>query len=236
MLKWAKVKQLLDVLSAVMVVAIAGLLIWREVDQRWFAPRPRPAVEDVKDLTIPAARVRHVRGSGSVVLVELTDYQCPYCGRHARDAAPVIDAELVDRGAIRHVVLHHPLTAIHPLAAKASEAAECAGRQGRFWDMHARLFENQRALAEDDLLRSADALELDRAAFQQCLAGEAAAEIRSDLSEGTRLGVRATPTFFYGIVNGDGSVRLVKRINGAVPFQQFSELLKAVQPDSIAQR
>jgi protein-disulfide isomerase len=226
----------MDVIATFLVVVAASFVIWTQVQQRWLKPAPSALVQDVKGLTIPAARVRHSRGAGQVALVEFTDYQCPYCGRHARDTEPQIDAKLVDRGTIRHVVLNYPLTQIHANAEKAGEAAECAGRQGKFWDMHARLFGNQQALAEADLLRSADAIALDRQQFIQCLAEEGAAEIKADLAEGSRLGVNSTPTFFVGTVERDGSIRLVKRINGAAPFEQFANVIEAVHPAKIAQR
>jgi protein-disulfide isomerase len=236
MAAWEKTKRAMDVMATMLVVLAASFVIWTEVDQRWLKPAPQALVQDVTDLTIPAARVRHSRGAGAVALIEFTDYQCPYCGRHARDTEPQIDATLVDRGAIRHVVLNFPLTRIHQNAEKAGEAAECAGRQGKFWEMHARLFGNQEALGEDDLLRSADAIALDRPQFTRCLAEDAAAEVKADIAEGSRLGVNSTPTFFLGTFERDGSIRLGKRINGAAPFQQFADLIEAVHPSTIARQ
>jgi protein-disulfide isomerase len=236
MAAWEKSKRAMDVMATVLVVLAASFVIWTQVEQRWLKPAPQALVQDVTGLTIPTARVRHARGEGTVALVEFTDYQCPYCGRHARDTEPQIDAKLLDRGAIRHVVLNYPLTRIHPNAEKAGEAAECAGRQGKFWEMHARLFSNQQALGEEDLLRSADAIALDRPQFARCLAEDGAADVQADIAEGSRLGVNSTPTFFLGTFERDGSIRLVKRINGAAPFQQFADLIEAVHPANVARR
>src|SRR5687768_2217706 len=78
--------------------------------------------------------------SAKVVVVEFTDYQCPFCARHVRDTMPQIEAEYVKTGKVRYVTREFPLEAIHPQAFKASEAALCAGDQGKYWEMHVRLF------------------------------------------------------------------------------------------------
>jgi protein-disulfide isomerase len=74
-----------------------------------------------------------------VTLVEFTDYQCPFCSRHFRDAMPQIDNDYVKTANIRYVLREFPLASIHPLAFKAAEAANCSGEQGKYWEMHDRL-------------------------------------------------------------------------------------------------
>ncbi len=91
--------------------------------------------------------------SARVVLVEFTDYQCPFCGRYVHDAYAQIEAEYIKTGKLRYVIREFPLESIHPQAFKAAEAALCAGDQGKYWEMHDRLFANQRALAPDQLPR-----------------------------------------------------------------------------------
>jgi protein-disulfide isomerase len=231
---WEKAKKTTDVLATILVVVAAAFVVWTQIEQRWLKPDQPAVVQDVKELVIPPARIRHMRGTGALALVEFTDYECPFCGRHARETAPQIDVKLVERGAIRHVVVHYPLTKMHPYAEKASEAAECGGRQGRFWEMHARLFDNQQALATDDLVRTADALTLDHDQFVRCLEGASTADVRADMAEGSRLGVKATPTFFLGALERDGSIRLLKQITGAVPYQQFASLIETIQPSKLA--
>src|SRR5262245_32664588 len=106
-----------------------------------------------------------------------------------------------------------PLESIHPLAFKAAEAALCAGDQGKYWNMHTRLFANQRALAPADLAAHAQALGLDQAAFDQCLEGGRKAPIvRRDLADGQKAGITGTPTFLLGVVDGKGTVEIVPTI------------------------
>jgi protein-disulfide isomerase len=109
-----------------------------------------------------------------------------------------------------------PLTSIHPEAFKASEAAHCAGEQGKYWEYHDRLFQNQRALQVDNLKKHAADLALDEAKFNACLdSGKYAGRVRTGLQEGTALGVGSTPSIF---ING----RLVM---GAQPFEAFKQII-----------
>ncbi len=130
---------------------------------------------------------------------------------------------------LRYVVREFPIESIHPQAFKASEAALCAGEQGRYWDMHARLFANPRALRARDLAEHAGALGLDRARFDDCLgSGRQAAKVRKDLADGRQAGVQGTPTFFLGTVAPDGSTLKVLRVlRGAQPFASFKSAIDA---------
>jgi protein-disulfide isomerase len=228
----ARTAKTFDVLFTVLVTIAAAFLVWTQIEARWLQPpsRPtnRPRPQEVKGLSIEAAKIRHSKGSGPIVLVEFTDYECPFCGRHARTTAPAIDTKLVTPGAIRHVVFNFPLERIHPNARKASEAAECAARQGRYWEMHERLFTDPAALTLDALKQAGESLGLDGTRFAQCLAGEAGDQITLDVAEGQRLGVNSTPTFFLGRLQPDGSVQLARRIEGALPFEDFKEALAAI--------
>jgi Na+:H+ antiporter, NhaA family len=142
----------------------------------------------------------HVLGPADApaTLLEYADFQCPYCG----DAYPVVNA-LLDRfpGRLRFVFRHMPLPDLHPRAQVAAEAAEAAAAQGRFWEMHARLFENQLRLGDRDLRDHAEAVgvaDLERFAAE-LREGVHAARVEADFQSGARSGVPSTPRFF---VNG----------------------------------
>jgi protein-disulfide isomerase len=150
--------------------------------------------------TIPAVQPArdHVRGApdGRVTLVEYGDFQCPYCG----DAYPVVKALLESYDWLRFVFRHMPLADLHPRAPAAAEAAEAAGAQERFWDMHDRLFEHQHALSDDDLREHAAALGLDVERFARELReGVYRERVEEDLRSGAQSGIPSTPRFF---VNG----------------------------------
>jgi protein-disulfide isomerase len=80
-----------------------------------------------------------------VTVVEFSDYQCPFCGRHARETLPKIDETYIKTGKVKYVFRDFPLERIHPNAVKAAEAARCAGESGKYWEMHNRLFGDQKA-------------------------------------------------------------------------------------------
>jgi protein-disulfide isomerase len=125
---------------------------------------------------------------------------------------------------------------MHPLAAKAAEAAECAGRQGRFWDMHDRLFGDQAHLDEPSLQQRGQALHLNPTAFAACLDGQAAARVREDAKGAEALHFSGTPTFLLGVVQRDGRLKVSQLIPGARPASDFEnaldKLLTTVQTTS----
>jgi protein-disulfide isomerase len=104
-------------------------------------------------------------------------------------------------------------------------AAVCAAEQNKFWEMHDLLFVNQQALMPADFTRHAQTLKLDMARFNACMVGQTAGKIRQDMTLATQAGVRATPTFFIGTTQPDGSVRVVRRLNGASPYATFKAAL-----------
>jgi protein-disulfide isomerase len=149
--------------------------------------------------------VDHVRGgSAGRLIVEYGDYECPY-SRHA-----FREIGRVERGmgeGVRFAFRHFPLTEIHPHALAAACAAEAAALQGRFWDMHERLFQRQAALEDDDLRRYAGELNLDVALFDRDRDGAAVlGRVRRDVQSGVASGeVFGTPTLFIdGVVHRGG--------------------------------
>lgn len=134
----------------------------------------------------------------AVELVEYGDYQCPYCGR-AYPIVKTIQRQLGNN--LKFVFRNFPLTKIHPQAKLAAVATEAAGLQGKFWEMHDIVFENQRRLYLRALLEYAQTLELDLPQFEAEMENADLIEkVDSDFESGLRSGVNATPTFF---INGE---------------------------------
>jgi protein-disulfide isomerase len=156
-------------------------------------------------LTQPVSQRDHISGPASapVTLLEYGDYECPYCG----EAYPVVKSLQQRLGKrLRFVFRNFPLANAHPHAQHAAEAAEAAGAQGKFWEMHDSLYENQEALGDQDLIRSAGELGLDVARFTRELAEHHyAARVREDFLAGVRSGVNGTPSFFINGLRHDGS-------------------------------
>lgn len=176
---------------------------------------------------------RPIRGNENarVVVVEFSDYQCPYCGLFFRDTMPQLDKEYIQAGKIKYVFNNLPIAEIHPAAFKAAQAVECAGEQGKFWELHDRLFSNQRALSPSDLTSQAKAIGLDMTKFNQCLESEkAASAIRTGLQEAASLGIQGTPAFVIALVDarnpGDTNIKILSMIGGAQPFSVFKAAIE----------
>jgi protein-disulfide isomerase len=162
--------------------------------------------DDRARLALPVGGRDHVQGpaTASVTLVEYGDYECPYC-RAAVAIVHELQRLLPDQ--LRFVFRHFPLEDRHPHARRAAEAAEAAALQGKFFEMHATLFEHQTALEHEDLVRYAGELGLDTARFRADLGAPAqASRVREDFRGGVRSGVRGTPTFYLDDARYDGVV------------------------------
>lgn len=150
--------------------------------------------------------------SAPVTIVEFSDFQCPYCGREY----PVVERVMKEyEGKVRLVFRHYPLE-MHPFAQKAAEAAACAQDQGKFWELHDKMFTNQSKLAVDDLKGYAKAVGMDASKFDKCLdSGEKKALVDDDMKAGSAAGVSGTPAFF---ING-------VFVNGAQPYDQMKQTI-----------
>ncbi len=163
-----------------------------------------------------------------LTLIEFSDYQCPYCSRFTKEVFPLIKEEYVKTGKVRYVFRDFPIQRIHPNAQKAAEAAQCAGEQGKYWEMHDLLFEKQKAMEIDHLKSYAKEMGLDVTDFNACLDdGKYAKEIMKDLQAGQRAGVRGTPSFVLGKTTKDGNIK-GKFIRGAQPYQEFKKAFEAM--------
>jgi len=190
----------------------------------------------VARLTSPVSERDHVQGpaTASVTLVEYGDYECPYC-RAALAIVEELQRVLPDD--LRFVFRHFPLDNLHPHARRAAEAAEAAASQGKFFEMHAALFEHQTALEDEDLLRYAAELGLDTARFSAELHADTHADrVREDFRDGVRSGVRGTPTFYLDNVRYDGVIgvrQLVATIRESHPDLVDEGLDEALQQPTI---
>jgi protein-disulfide isomerase len=179
------------------------------------APAARPTADPNKPYNIPLTG-SPARGAefGKVTIVEFADYQCPFCQQAEGLVKQVLDTYPKDA---RLVYKQFPLTSIHPQAMSAAKAALAAGRQGKYWEMHQLLFDNQRQLGPDKYLEFAEKLQLDAMQFQKDMESpEVLSQINRELQEGKAADVSGTPTIF---VNGK---RLMNRsLDG---FKQMIEV------------
>jgi len=209
----------LGILSAALAATVLTWVVFELVNRLPMRTRLRALLgtaEVITDLAVPVDPDRdHIRGpeESLVTLVEYGDFECPYCGL----AEPAVRELLRDYGEVRYVWRHLPLNDVHPNAQLAAEAAEAAGTQGAFWDMHDLLFDHQDALHPRDLIGYAASLGLDTDRFAAHLRKHAGrAHVEQDVESADLSTVSGTPTFF---ING-------KRHYGAYDLET---LKKAVQ-------
>ncbi len=209
----------LGILSAVVASAVLTWVVFRLVNMLPVRTRLRALLgtaEVITDLAAPVDPDRdHIRGpeESMVTMVEYGDFECPYCGL----AEPAVRELLRDYGEVRYVWRHLPLTDVHPNAQLAAEAAEAAGKQGAFWEMHDLLLEHQDALHPRDLVGYAASLGLDTGRFATDLRKHAGlAHVSEDVESADLASVSGTPTFF---ING-------KRHYGAYDIETLKKAVK----------
>jgi len=222
----------LEMLSSLMFIALCAVGIWVLLFGRPGAAAPvqaasrSPRLQPPEPLPLEPVSIDGAASKGTedapVVLIEYSDFQCPFCGKFARETLPALEQQYVNPGKVLLVFRHLPLNQIHPYAQKAAEAAACAGRQGKFWPMHEQLFEDQAHLDDASLKRRARTLGLNSVRFATCLGGgEVTEEVHRDSANGSQLQISGTPTFLVGTKTTDGRVKVVQRLSGALPLGQF---------------
>lgn len=177
--------------------------------------QPSPNNRNAAIQTFEITKTNHVRGdfNAPITLVEFSDFECPFCERHF----PTLNKILEDyKGKVRLVYKHFPL-GFHPNAQKAAEASECADEQGKFWEYHDKLFENQpTGYSLEKFKQWAKDLGLNANKFNDCLdSGKYAKKVQADYQEGVARGVNGTPATF---VNG-------QLVSGALPYEVFKQII-----------
>ncbi len=171
--------------------------------------------------------------TAKIGIVEFSDYQCFYCRDFHRKQFERLKKEYIDTGVVQFIHKDLPLRT-HRQAVPAAMAAHCAGAQGRFWAMHAALFEHQDRLGQNLFLELARQLNLDEAKFKACLEGQAHAQgIGQDVSIARMFGFRGTPSFLIGKIEGD-MLTVVHRTRGAAAFEEVAQEIEKLRRPAAA--
>jgi protein-disulfide isomerase len=173
--------------------------------------------------------------NASLVLVEFTDFQCPYCIQFNQETFGALKRDYADRGKLRIVSRNLPLP-MHQFAEAAARAAHCADAQGKFWPMRDLLFAANGGLGPESIAQFARTAGLDPGAFEQCSANaETAAALQKEIQEAKAAGIEATPSFVLGKPNGNKVTGL--KITGALPLADFeAEIDKLLPPEPNPER
>lgn len=201
--------------GVVAMVAVVGLVIFLNRNSN-----------EVKAPTAPVGRTAegfYYKGNpdAAVKVIAFEDFQCPGCAYFSRNLAPILERDYINTGRVQFIFHELPLTNIHPNAVAAAEAARCAGDQGKFWEMHDQLFNNQSLWAQlssplNTFSGYAGIIGINRTTFEACMqAGTHREAILTAAKDAATLGVQATPSFS---VNGQlvDSNRLFTAIDAAL--------------------
>ena len=162
------------------------------------------------------------RADAPITIVEISDYHCPFCRRHVQQTQPRIYDTYVQAGKVRHAFVHYPIAQLHPDAHRSHEAAMCAADQGKFWELHAKLFEKP-ARTVDELTAVAQIVAgVDATALRGCLeSGKYTKAVQESVARVAKLNISGTPMFLVGRTAPDGKITIAKIIEGAQPFEAF---------------
>ena len=217
-----RVRTSLDVFATVATISACATVIWIVFTGSAGSASP-PSRTPARIPPLPTEPVslqgttRVGNPTAKIVLIEYSDFQCPYCARAALETLPPVLDKYVKSGKVQVVFRHLPLDRIHPFAQKAAEAAECAGQAGKFWEMHDVLFGNREKLDVQNLRGHAATIGLDRSRFDRCLeSGEMAAKVRRDAEDARKLQITGTPTFLLGTLESGDRAKLLRRLTGAM--------------------
>lgn len=154
--------------------------------------------------------------AATVVMIEFSDFQCPFCKRHHQETFPELKSKYLDTGKVKLVFKDFPLP-FHENAQGAAEAGQCAFEQGKFWEYQDKLFANQENLDKKSLKQYAQELGLNQTQFDDCLDSEKYRQaVRNDIAAGQRVGIQGTPSF---VINDT-------LVDGAYPFSVFESVIE----------
>ncbi len=203
---------------------------WLEiVSQRLDEPPPYSAKDVAFDILFDEQQALGDT-KATVVIVEYSDYQCPFCRRFAAETFARVEKEYVRTGKALLTFRDNPMEHLHPLALGAATAAQCVASAGKFWQMNQRLLRDPVELTPEDLARDARELGIDSARFERCVQDPAVAQkIREAMNEADRIGARGTPMFLVGWRRpGEKTVHALRMIEGAYPYDVFRATLDGV--------
>jgi protein-disulfide isomerase len=180
---------------------------------------PKPAAPNPSFDMVALADDDPVKGDpdAPVTIIEWSDFECPFCSRFYSQTSGLIEENYIDTGKVKLVFRDFPL-GFHQNAQKAAEAAECADDQGKFWEMHDKIFENQQVISTENFKKWASEFGINTDEFNECLdSGKYEAEVQKDMTDGSAAGIRGTPGF---IING-------QLVSGAQPYANFEAIIDA---------
>lgn len=217
-----------EVVSTVVLIILAAAVVW-EGRTRFFGSPSGPTSQarvpiPTEPIPIGKSAIRGVV-SAPVAIIEYADFECGSCAHFAGIVAPGLLRDYVDKGRLLMVFKNYPLES-HLGARNAARAAWCAGQQGKFWDLHDRLYRIRGGMEDADIKAAANAVGLDMTLYNNCrTTADADKQVQMDKDEGERLKVPGTPTFFVGKVIPNNRVQVTDVVVGSNSVEELKRIL-----------
>jgi protein-disulfide isomerase len=171
----------------------------------------------------------------NVVIIDFSDFECPYCRRFAQSTLPDINRDYIANGKIKLVFWNVPLP-IHAAALGAAVAGQCAREQGRFWQMHDALFAINSEPDDEQISLIAHRLGLDLPRLERCANDQRRSELLAEAAAANALGVTSTPSFLVGVALPDHRVRVMDAFAGAPPVAEFKRIIDRIRASALGSR
>ena len=209
----------IDTAASLVMLAAGGAVLWSVFGRS--APAKSASVKVPSEPISIAASSQYGDAGALVVVVEYSDFQCPYCAAFAEATLPLLETTYIKPGRVRWAFVNFPVPS-HVGADVAAAGADCAAQQGQFWPMHNLLFEKKGQVGRSEWSQIAETLKLDAKKLASCIADDATAlKIRTGVADAKLLGVYGTPTFFVGTVRPDGRLQVRTVLTGAKSIDDF---------------
>lgn len=226
-----KIQRGLDVTASICMIVVSVVIItggWARVPSVSVGSAGPPMEKITSDTLVDLSDIKASVGSDDArfVMVEFTDFQCPFCRKYSREIYPLLKHEFIDSGKIRYIVQNFPLTSIHPLAMFAAKTGQCAAKQGKYWEMHDWMFGNPEKLGEADLLTHAVSIGLNESLLHKCLTEDAEKALDSARTLARTFNIQGTPTFVFAEAQSDGKLRPVAVLKNSQQYANFQAALR----------
>ena len=211
-----------EVLVGFAMLAASGVVIASYLAES--RPRMLPPADLSGTIVSFADSPTRGRDDAPIAMIVYSDFECPFCRRFVEEIQPQLEARYVATGDLLFVFKHFPLVNIHQNALLAAAASECAGREGKFWEMHDALFANAARLGTNRVMELAETVGLD-SQWARCVREPANGTVERDLAEVAALELRSTPTFVIGRVIENKQLSVVGTVVGARPLEDFAAVI-----------
>lgn len=230
----SKLETAVSVLTGVAAVCVIVVALFGSPSQ-WSKERTSPPRETPGAVALMAeVQFENSPSKGSieapVVVIEFSDFDCPFCRKFASSIMPNLDREFIETGKVQWFFKNLPLKGLHPEALRKANVGDCLKPQGRFWDFYSHVFSNP-PRSVSNLMAYAESLSKDPIAFRTCLAAGQLDQVQSDTELAQSLGLMSTPTFLIGRRQAGRSMQVLHSVSGAQPVERFREaILRLLDP------